>query len=79
MKPTLFGNKHTTNEKITQRMDDCNFSRLNKSNILQRMDDGHSSFSKNRSLQRTDGFNYGGKKNILPLKDRMPQTTLLKI
>ena len=48
----------------------------NKYNILQRIDDGHSSFNKSKCLKRTDGCNYGSEINRVLLKNRMTNIAL---
>ena len=46
MKPTVFLNKQTTAERISQAMDDWKIFRQNKHSILQSMDIYHSLFDK---------------------------------
>ena len=44
----VFGNKHTTLERVTQTMDDCRFFRQNKCSTHEIMDDCHSFCNKKR-------------------------------
>ena len=56
LEATLFGNKHTTAKKITQKTVDCKFSCQNKCNTFKRMDDCHSSCNTERYTTSRDGW-----------------------
>ena len=51
-----FGNKNTTAEKITQTMDNCNISLLNKYSILRRINACYLFRDKSRYLTPKEGW-----------------------